>query len=146
MFMNFMDFTDDACMNMFTQGQKTEMRGMFAAGGSRNSFLNSSVCDSTLAQGGPLPGEVSTTETGISVYPNPFSTHVTISYKNAGDLMGHTIRVYDIAGRLFIVKMLTSQKTYIDLSGLPNGIYFLKIEGSNPPKVFKLIKQTGGKP
>ena len=25
MFMNYMDYTDDACMNMFTQDQKTRM-------------------------------------------------------------------------------------------------------------------------
>ena len=34
-FMNYMDYTDDACMNMFTTGQKTRMRSIFAAGGAR---------------------------------------------------------------------------------------------------------------
>ena len=61
MFMNYMDFTDDDCMNMFTQGQENEMRSLFALGNSRNSFLNSSVCDSSLAQGGPLPTDSSST-------------------------------------------------------------------------------------
>ena len=32
MYMNYMDFTDDGCMNMFTQGQKARMMAMFAAG------------------------------------------------------------------------------------------------------------------
>lgn len=34
-FMNYMDYTDDACMNMFSEGQKTRMRAIFASGGPR---------------------------------------------------------------------------------------------------------------
>ncbi|MGV6846051.1 MAG: zinc metalloprotease [Lutibacter sp.] len=39
MTMNYMDYTDDACMNMFTLGQKDRIRALFAAGGARESFV-----------------------------------------------------------------------------------------------------------
>lgn len=38
MFMNYMDYTDDACMFMFSEGQKTRSQAIFAVGGPRNSF------------------------------------------------------------------------------------------------------------
>ena len=34
-FMNYMDYTDDSCMNMFSEGQKTRMRSILVAGGAR---------------------------------------------------------------------------------------------------------------
>jgi chitodextrinase len=44
MVQNYMDYTDDACMNIFTLGQKNRMRALFATGGARASLLNSAGC------------------------------------------------------------------------------------------------------
>jgi hypothetical protein len=45
MFMNFMQYADDSCMNLFTQGQKDRMRALVPVGGFRHSLLNSPGCD-----------------------------------------------------------------------------------------------------
>lgn len=44
MVQNYMDYSDDGCMNLFTQGQKARMQALFVPGGARASLLNSNGC------------------------------------------------------------------------------------------------------
>ena len=46
---NYMDYSDDACMNLYTVGQKNRMRALFESGGYRASLLNSVACGEVVA-------------------------------------------------------------------------------------------------
>ena len=52
MFMDYMDYSDDACLYMFTKGQKQRSAALFTPGGARASILNSLGCVPT--NSGPL--------------------------------------------------------------------------------------------
>ncbi|MTI31700.1 zinc metalloprotease [Cytophagales bacterium RKSG123] len=45
MFMNYMDYVDDACMVMFSEGQKERMRALFEPGGARESIISDNPTD-----------------------------------------------------------------------------------------------------
>jgi hypothetical protein len=145
MFMNYMDLTNDACMYMFTNGQKNKMRAQFALGGKRNSFLRSYRCDASLASGAALPQDtlpvaVVKKEDVISIYPNPVQNELTIEAKELSTLSGKTAMVYNNTGKLILNAVLTSNKAKLSLQHLLPGIYMLKIGEASDQKVFKLIK------
>ncbi|SNR13860.1 M43 family zinc metalloprotease [Tenacibaculum jejuense] len=56
---NYMDYSDDACMNLFTQGQKNRMRAVLESGGARRSLALSDKFGS--GGGGPDPVTCSST-------------------------------------------------------------------------------------
>ncbi len=151
MFMNFMDFTDDACMNMFTYGQKLRMRALFAKNNLHNSFLTSFACDSTLAQGGPIAPEDTAvvvvpvvpakTSFTVKVYPNPAQSTVNVECTNTTGTGVRTINIFSVLGRKVYSGQLGKQKTSIDISNFPRGIYILQIqEGANRIST-KIIKE-----
>jgi len=63
MVQNYMDYTDDSCMNIFTQGQRVRMRAVFATGGPRAAILLSQGC-----------GPVTPAPTVTACVPNTGST------------------------------------------------------------------------
>jgi len=145
MFMNFMDYTNDACMNMFTHGQKTKMRGQFAINGPRNSFMNSFACDSSLATAAPLPDDtavaVKTIAPNFKIYPNPASNELNVEGLNGFDLKGQVLKVYSASGVLQFTKSNLSSSEKINISHLNSGVYFVAVISGKDRKIVKLIKQ-----
>jgi len=143
MFMNYMDFTSDACMNMFTHGQKKKMRGLFAPGAWRNSFLRSYVCDSSLASGAPIPDDTlkkNKPAGNVKAYPNPVVDYCVIEPDGDYTLEGKTLWLYNATGVLIRQAVMTSGKYNLNMRGLLPGTYFLKIGDQSDKRIFRLIK------
>jgi hypothetical protein len=123
MYMNYMDFTNDACINLFTEGQKTRMRSLFAAGGARHSILSSNGLGTPMIFEAPLPNEPRWLHPKI--YPVPSNDELTIDMAYDERWIGKTITVFNLQGQAMMKILITSRILTINISKLQSGVYFL---------------------
>lgn len=123
MFMNFMDYSDDACRLMFTQDQKTRIMTAMTNAPLRKYLGTHGLCDAITGI------DVSSGLQNMSVYPNPSNGIFTLNglASNNGNSV---LEIHNTIGQLVYkenvgIKMLTNKQ--VDLSGLPQGIYLLQL-------------------
>jgi hypothetical protein len=140
MYMNYMDFSDDACMYMFTLGQRQRMRVLFEAGGLRNSILFS---NGLKGDGLPVADTVAGNQAAFDLflYPNPATTSLTIQSTGNSNSIGKKIYICNYLGQTIKAVMCTSKLQQLDISGLSPGLYFIKMEGTQTSSTKKFVKQ-----
>lgn len=124
MYMNYMDYTNDACINMFTQGQKARMRTLFATGGARRSLLSSKGLNPPLIQESPLP-EDEPRWLQVKLYPNPAVSELILDLSYDARWIGKNLFVTNLHGQNVMNLIVTSKKQSINVAQLPPGIYFI---------------------
>lgn len=124
MFMNYMDYTNDACVNLFTQGQKTRMRALFAPGGLRYSILSSYGLTPPLINELPLPEE-SPKWLHPHLYPNPATNELILDIAYDVRWIGKIISVLNVNGQLVMQTAITSRIQKIDVRSLKPGLYII---------------------
>lgn len=130
MFMNYMDYVNDACMAFFTVGQKTIMRN--ALNGPRASLLTSNGCASLGLD------EVGAIE-AIAVYPNPVSQYFIITSPHTSV---DFVEVYNVNGQLVKSQKLEEVNNKVYIEDLESGVYYLRIyNGESFLKSDKVIKK-----
>ena len=118
MSMNYMDYTDDKCMYMFSTGQSTRMNALFVAGGARVGLLTS--------LGGTAPRTALVAGAAVSFYPNPASNVLTLNLPAGADAARYAVRVYDMRGREMSGASYDG-RGQVQVSALPKGLYYVAI-------------------
>ena len=130
MFMNYMDYTDDKCMYMFSNGQKDRIYATLQSGGSRYSVTVSGKC-------GSQPQHIVAANTSVSsilnVVPNPIVSGVaTVSYKLAtaaniqlfvADMYGNVSKIINIGNQ----QAGAYNVQPAELAQVKNGVYMMKL-------------------
>ncbi len=139
MYMNYMDFTDDACMNMFSKGQRNRARVLFENGGVRNSMLSSKGLNAQATVPADLP-DYYPKWLHVQVYPNPAATEVKLFFEYDERWKGKKLQILDITGRVVINKIIASPVETIDVSRLSSGTYFVIAQKDDEKLHAKFIK------
>jgi hypothetical protein len=123
MFMNYMDYSTEFCVRMFTKGQVSRMQSEFApGGGSYNLQFNAGLM--------AWPTGISEIEqkNSFDIIPNPSFGQVNLAFNTDADIL-HSITIINSIGQT--VKTIDNinnapKSIAVDLSNNPKGLYSIK--------------------
>lgn len=118
MFMNFMDYVDDACMTMFTNGQVQRM--LATLNSVRSSIVTSNKCSGTT-------GFSQQKNNQVKIYPNPIQNYLAIEGLPQTKSRLFTIEIYNMLGEKIYFNTIDYTQTQIEMANYKTGTYILNI-------------------
>ncbi|WP_223834255.1 M43 family zinc metalloprotease [Spirosoma profusum] len=119
---NYLMYSPDACMNMFTAGQVARMRRVLTLSPARARLIKS------------VSAPLAETETlTINVYPNPSSADPTVDVQLKGS-QSFMVDLFDLNGRQLRSTSYTnspSTRVALAVNGLSKGLYIVRVKTDN---------------
>lgn len=132
---NYMDYTNDSCMNIFTLDQKTRIQAVLQNSPRRNTLASSLACQA------PLKTAEFKILDNIKLYPNPATDNIRINVSE-GDDLPDSFEIYNTLGqKINYTKINVLNDLAFDVTLLSNGVYFVKIYKENSSKTLQFIKK-----
>ncbi|WP_353719690.1 T9SS type A sorting domain-containing protein [Dyadobacter sp. 676] len=111
---NYMDYSPDVCMSIFTNDQKERMHAVLALSPRRAKMVEYS--------------KISTDNLLVDIYPNPVRETLTADVFTPG-LENYTVSVYNQKGQKMMADAVN--RTYLNVRNFPSGLYFYKVSTAN---------------
>ncbi len=131
MWMNYMYFTDDACMSMFSNGQKARMIATLE--NERIGLQNTEGCLSVSIS------DLDEDAFNFQIYPNP-----TIDFFEIKNLSSSStpfdISLYSSEGKMIFEQESVRESILLSLENYQTGLYFISIKTTEVEKVVKVVK------
>jgi hypothetical protein len=119
MFMNYMDYTDDNCMNMYSAGQASRMNALFVTGGSRVGILSSLGCTPPNTNVCNIPGGLNATNVSM--------TSATLNWSAVSGALSYNVQYKESSASIW--NSTSSATNSYSLSGLlSNTSYDWKVQ------------------
>lgn len=132
-FMNYMDYCDDICLNMFTANQKTRMVTVLNNAPVRINQRNSNACSG-------VGIEENNILQGVSIYPNPASAQMNVLVGVQRKEENLSVKILSLLGAELQVFDLTynpSGAYSLTVDQLPSGFYMMEVSTSYGTKIEK---------
>ena len=130
---NYMDYSNDTCMNTFTQNQKTRILTVLQNSPRRASLTTSTVCGTPLAV-----SESALSKDEINIYPNPVKDYLNIYSKKGIKITRYSI--FNAVGQEVLKKEVKSEADLkIGKENLGTGFFMITVYTENSYKTFKFI-------
>lgn len=140
MYMNYMDFTDDIGMHMFTYGQRDRMRTLFAKGGFRYPLLSSKAAPATTGTATTITTGTGSSDDGVlQLFPNPAAAMVQVTIRDQTGT-GSWLDIYNQVGQRVLSCRVNSSSFPLSVASLPGGIYFVRLRDNRLANSYKLVK------
>lgn len=125
---DYMDYSNDSCMCLFTKGQKDRMLSFLNT--SRVGLFSSNGCDSSTSI-----KAIRNESPVFNLYPNPSTGIVNVISQQPG----FTLELFTVYGQKLFSKSYYVNKQEINLSDLPAGYYIAKFRAGNSECVKNMI-------
>ena len=136
MYMNYMDYTNDACMNLFTTGQMNRMRSMFNASGPRASLLQSKGLNAPWVEEAPVDPVQPSVD--FNLYPDPASAEINLIFDETW--IGKQFQIVNSNGVVLQTVSIKSKKQTTSIQSLGPGLYFVQAQNEDKKIRTKFIK------